>query len=143
MTRGIEPDQRDDAILLGRLLDKQSYQREKHNVQLGDNRFDVVSNKEGLLVVGEVKKSSRAKEASRMQLAHYLYELKKMGIQAEGELLFPKERSRERVFLNEKIIDALENAYEDIRKIAVTPTPPTLKRTRFCAKCAYKDWCWG
>ncbi len=143
MTRGIEPDRRDDALVLGRLVDEQSYRRDKHNVQLGDNRFDIVSDEQGVLVVGEVKKSSRSKEAARMQLAHYLYELQKKGLQAEGELLFPKERYRERLILDEKITESLENAYKNIREIALSLKPPALRKTRFCAKCAYKDWCWG
>ncbi|KUK86680.1 MAG: CRISPR-associated protein Cas4, partial [Synergistales bacterium 58_81] len=110
MARGIEPDRQHDDLLLGRLLDRNSYSRDSHDVQEGNSRFDIVREKDGVLVIGEIKKSSRAREASRMQLAHYLYELSKDGIYAEGELLFPKEKKRERVILDDALKGILDKA---------------------------------
>lgn len=143
MARGIEPDRQNDALVLGRLLDKESYSRDHHDVQGGNNRFDIIREKDGVLVIGEVKKSSKAKEASKMQLAHYLYVLSKEGVNAEGELLFPKEKLRERVILDDSMIRILEKAYSDILEIAEEHQPPSLKRISFCNKCAYSDWCWS
>ena len=40
MARGIEPEPRDDFLALGRLIDRNSYARERHQVAFGDNRFD-------------------------------------------------------------------------------------------------------
>ncbi|KUK58050.1 MAG: CRISPR-associated protein Cas4, partial [Synergistales bacterium 53_16] len=110
MARGIEPDRQHDDLLLGRLLDRNSYSRDSHDVQEGNSRFDIVREKDGVLVIGEIKKSSRAREASRMQLAHYLYELSRDGIYAEGELLFPKEKKRERVILDDALKGILDKA---------------------------------
>jgi len=143
MARGIEPDRQHDDLLLGRLLDRSSYSRDSHDVQEGNSRFDIVRDKDGILVIGEVKKSSRAKEASRMQLAHYLYDLSRDGIYAEGELLFPKEKKREHVILDDALKGLLDKAYVDIKKIVEGNQPPPLRLTGFCKKCAYSEWCWS
>jgi len=44
-----------------------------------------------------------------MQLCYYLYVLRDYGIEAEGELLFPKEKKREKVVLTDEIIKELES----------------------------------
>lgn len=99
MARGIESDQDDEYLTLGRLIDQNTYAREKHQVAFGDSKFDFMQSKDGALVISEVKKSSRAERASTLQLAHYLYELKKEGIEATGVLLFPTEKKRTEVRL--------------------------------------------
>ena len=42
-----------------------------------------------------------------MQLAFYLYELKRAGIEAVGELMFPQEKKRKRIELNEGLIQEI------------------------------------
>lgn len=54
-------------------------------------------------MVAEVKKSSRSFDAAQLQLGHYLYELEKQGQHAKGLLLFPKERRREEVLLDDPL----------------------------------------
>jgi len=78
-----------------------------------------------------------------MQLAHYLYVLLKKGIRAEGELLFPKERKKEKVVLDPLLEKSLEKIYREINKIANSDRPPELKRNRYCGRCAYRYWCWS
>nr|WP_244406332.1 CRISPR-associated protein Cas4 [Thermovirga lienii] len=143
MARGIEPERTNDALMIGKLLSERTYERERHNVKFGDNSFDIVRKEEGVVVVGEIKKSSRFEHAAKMQLLHYLYVLQKDGVEAEGELLFPKERKKERVKLESKTIKLLEQIYEDIHKLAEAANPPVLKRNRYCSGCAYRYWCWS
>jgi len=143
MARGIEPERNDDALIIGRLLSERTYERERHNVKVGDSSFDIVRREAGVVVVGEIKKSSRFEQAAKMQLIHYLYILQKDGIEAEGELLFPKERKKERVRLEPETIELLEHTYGDIHKLTKTASPPVLKRNRYCSKCAYRYWCWS
>jgi len=78
-----------------------------------------------------------------MQLAYYLYRLKKEGIEAEGELLIPKEKKRERIQLDEALTRELERAISEIQRITEQERPPEAKKTRFCAKCAYAEFCWS
>jgi len=143
MARGIEPERRDDALIEGRLLGEHSYARDRHSIQVGDSNFDIIRREAGIFVVGEIKKSSRFEQAAKMQLAHYLYVLLKKGIRAEGELLFPKERKKEKVVLDPLLEKSLEKIYREINKIANSDRPPELKRNRYCTRCAYRYWCWS
>ena len=66
MARGVEPNPKDEYLSLGRLLDQNSYARERHQLTFGDNKFDFMQSGEGgSLVVCEVKKSSRAEASAR------------------------------------------------------------------------------
>ena len=143
MAHCIEPDERNELLILGRLVDRERYPRDKHDVSFGDNRFDIVRNENGTLIVSEVKKSSRSVEAARMQLLHYLYELKKSGTDAKGELLFPEERRRESVSISGEDMERLDALYETIRSVALQDSPPKPERIKYCRNCAYAEYCWS
>lgn len=139
----IAADQDDENIDLGRFFNEHTYQRDKKELSLGHIKVDRVREENGELVVGEVKKSSRFKESARYQLLYYLDTLRQMGVQARGELLFPKERRRERVEWTPEAKQELEKAVADIRRIARLPVPPPPKKISFCKKCAYREYCWA
>ncbi len=143
MARGINADQTNENLTIGRLIDQNSYAREKHQVAFGDNKFDFIDDKSGTLVISEIKKSSRAEKASRLQLAHYLYQLEKEGITAKGVLLYPKEKKRTEVFLSDELRNELERVYTEIEKISAAAVPPPPLKCKYCAKCAYAEYCWG
>ncbi len=143
MARGVEPDRRDELLRLGRLNDRETYVRDRHGIAFGDNRFDILREEEGTLVVAEVKKSSRSLAAARLQLGHYLYELEKQGQQAKGLLLFPRERRREEVVLDDGLRRDLDHIYDRIAAIAEAHVPPCLVRCTYCRSCAYAEWCWS
>jgi CRISPR-associated exonuclease Cas4 len=142
-SRKIAQDQENDALMIGRLIDRESYGRDKKSVPFGPNRFDVLRKEGETLVVGEVKKSSHSIEAARMQLCHYLYELTKTGVDAKGVLLVPREKRREEVILTEEAIEKLEELYRYIREICGEPSPPSAQWGRFCRGCAYAEFCWS
>lgn len=141
--RGIEPDPQDEYLTLGRLIDETTYTRERHQVSFGDSKFDFIQSSEGKLIVCEVKKSSRAEKAARLQLAHYLYELSKAGMVADGVLAFPKEKKRVSVELTDDLKSALDNIYDEIKTLTELPTPPPAKKSAYCNKCSYAEYCWG
>lgn len=143
MARGIEPEQENENLLMGRLIDQNSYAREKHQIVFGDNKFDFMQGKGGTLIVAEIKKSSRAEKASALQLAHYLYELEKAGISASGVLVYPKEKKRTEIQLTDLLKAELNHAYAAIAEISRAEKPPAPVLCKFCAKCAYADYCWG
>ena len=143
MARGVEPDRRDELLRLGRLNDRETYVRDRHDIVFGDNRFDILREEGGALVVAEVKKSSRSLDAARLQLGHYLYELEKQGQHAKGLLLFPKERRREEVLLDDPLRRRLDEHYTAIAAIAEIQDPPPRKRCSYCRSCAYAEWCWS
>ena len=78
-------------------------------------KIDLIKWRDGELVVGELKKSSKFEMPAKMQLAYYLYRLREQGINLEGELLIPKERKRKRIKLDDNLIQASELSNEYIK----------------------------
>ncbi len=142
MGHQIVPDQDNNDIILGRFIQDYSYSREKKELMVGTSKMDVFHISDGKLVVGEVKKSSRYKESARMQLAFYLMELKKRGVDAKGELRFPQEKYKESIVLNNEIEEKLQKTIKDILRILYLPAPPEPVKNIFCGKCAYNEFCW-
>jgi len=142
MARHIIPDEDNPYLEMGRLINDTSYKRNRKQVHLENVVLDLTRLDEDKIVIGEVKKSSRATHAARMQLCYYLYVLREYGIDAEGELLFPKEKKKEKVFLTDETIKELEEAMEDIRNIASEETPPPPVKIGYCTNCAYREFCW-
>ncbi len=143
MGRGIEPEPKDESLALGRLIDRNSYARERHQVAFGDNKFDFVQGADGEMVVCEVKKSSRAERSARLQLAHYLYDLRKAGVEARGILMFPTEKKRVEVVLTDELVAELDSVYAEIDALVQRAAPPAAESCKYCRKCAYSEYCWG
>ena len=130
-------------MAIGRLIDRNSYSREKKEIAVGSSKMDIFRVVDGKLVIGEVKKSSRYRDSARMQLAFYLKELAERGIEAIGELRFPEEKKRETVELNEELINELQNVERDILRIVYMEKPPSPKKVKWCRNCAYAEFCWS
>jgi CRISPR-associated exonuclease Cas4 len=140
---GIYADQNNDYLALGRLIDQNTFVREKHQINFGDNKFDFMQDKNGVLIVSEVKKSSRAERSAVLQLAHYLYALKKEGIEAKGVLHFPTEKKRTDVVLTDDLMSELESIYSAIMMLTSQETPPPTTWSKYCSNCAYAEYCWS
>jgi len=142
MSRSLEAEQDNVAIEIGRLIHEEAYKREKKEIHLENAVFDILSGKGEKLVIGEIKKSSRFKESSQMQLAFYLKKLEDMGVDAIGELRFPEERKRETISLTDDLRQELEKASGEIEQIVLQEKPPAPQKTKYCRGCAYQDFCW-
>ena len=139
---GIEPEQAHDFLELGRHIHEIFYQREKKEILL-DNaiKIDLIRGKK---IVGEIKKSSKFLKSATMQLAFYLYYLKKeKGVELDGELLIPEERKKIEVKLTEELEEELQKAIKDIEEILKLEKPPKPKKIPYCKYCAYKEMCWA
>jgi CRISPR-associated exonuclease Cas4 len=143
MARNITPDQDNPNIDLGRFIGQNTYQRDKREISFGHIKVDVLRKEKGQLVIGEVKKSSKYEKSAFMQLAFYLLELRENGIEAVGELLFPKEKKRVKVELNNELIANIEKAKKDILRIIYQDAPQEPKKIVFCRNCAYAEFCWS
>ena len=143
MSRDLNPGQDNSLMELGRIIHEFSYKRDEKEIVMDGMKFDIVRNEDGKILICEIKKSSRFELPSRMQLAYYLYKLKKRGLEASGELLFPKEKKKVVVELDEKTERDLENAMSEMQEIISREKPPEAKRVKFCAKCAYAEFCWA
>jgi CRISPR-associated exonuclease Cas4 len=143
MSHELNPTQDNSLVELGRILHEFSYKRDKKEISLGGMKMDLVRSEHGNIVIGEVKKSSRFELPARMQLCYYLYQLRKMGIEAKGELLMPKEKKRIRVELNEEVEKEIEKVVKEIGAIINMEKPPLPQKVRFCRRCAYSEFCWA
>ena len=143
MARHIIPEKDHEKLELGRFLQETAYPRDRKEVTVGHLKFDLIRKKDGQIVVGEVKKSSTYEKSATMQLALYLYELKELGIKAQGELLFPEEKKRIKVVLTSDLEKKIEKAKKEILRIAYLESPPQPEKGKYCRNCAYGDFCWA
>ncbi len=143
MSRELTPDQEDPFLEIGRLISETAYKDERKEVRIENIVIDLLRRDDEDVVIGEVKKSSRYELSAKMQLAYYLLRLKRLGVIAKGELLFPKERKRIKLELTPELEEELEKALNEIEEIIKLEKPPEAKRNRFCSKCAYREFCWA
>jgi len=141
MSREINSYQDNAFLELGRIISGESYSREKKEIPIEGGKIDLIKKRDGSLVIGEIKKSSKYLEPATMQLLFYLWKLKRLGVEATGELLIPKEKKRIPVNLTPDAIEKLENAIQNIKEIIKRDTPPPVVKTRFCRRCAYYEFC--
>jgi len=143
MARHITPDEHDENIEWGRFLHEHSYGRDDKEIAVGNIKIDLLEKENGDLVIGEVKKSSKYLQSAKMQLLFYLSELKKLGIEAEGRLMFPEERKNIEIHLDEEAQEELNCACKDIANIVESELPPQPVRIHWCTNCAYAEMCWA
>lgn len=143
MAHQLTPDEHDVNIELGRLIHREHYSRDRKEVELPGVSFDVVRRQGEQIVIGEIKKSSKYLDAARMQLLFYLEYLHNAGIQAEGELLVPEEKRKERVVLDDERRKELARLIKQIDELVHLATPPPAKRLFWCRNCAYAEFCWS
>jgi len=139
----INPDINHPLLELGRLYDSYSYRRDKKEISTEGMKIDLIKWRNGELVVGELKKSSKFELSAKMQLAYYLYRLKEQGIDIEGELLIPKERKRKRIKLDNNLIKELKSVICEIEDMIKKEKAPAQKMMKYCKSCAYCDFCWA
>lgn len=139
----VDPEREHDLLAEGRLNNVEHYQRAKKELPLPGIKVDQVRKEGDELIIGEVKKSSSALDASILQLSYYLHRLEEIGVKAIGELLVPKERKKVLVVLDEPTRSRLQEATEEITELLLTPHPPKAEWIKFCPNCAYEEFCWS
>lgn len=143
MNRGIIPDQQDENIDIGRFIHEHSYKKKDKEVVFGNVKFDVIFKGKGYITIGETKKTSKYEEASKWQLIYYLSVLKEGGIKAKGVLLYPEEKKRTEVELDQKAEEALAAMCIEIESICSQKYAPKAKKIGFCKNCGYKEYCYA
>ncbi|SHK37951.1 CRISPR-associated exonuclease, Cas4 family [Anaerobranca californiensis DSM 14826] len=144
MARNINPNQDNPLLDLGRFIQEHTYERDKRKeVVVGNIIIDVIKKGKKEIVVGEVKKSSKFKESAKMQLAFYLWEFKKIGIDSTGVLMFPKEKERVEVVLDDELEKKVEKTAKEILRIIYKEKPQPAEKIGYCKNCAYSEFCWA
>jgi len=135
-SRSINPQQDYSNVSIGRTIDETSYKRQKKSITIDNMKIDLIEESEGSPMICEIKKSSAGKKAAIMQIA-----LKEMGLEAKGRLLLPKERKRETIELDAELEKEIKKLVKETEELILIDTPPELKRSKFCRKCAYFEFC--
>ena len=95
-------------------------------------------------MIAEIKKSSKHKKAARLQLAFYLYYLKReKGLSLKGVLLFPRERRSENVELTPELENEIESILQEMISVLQGSVPPPREKNRYCRSCSFQEICWG
>lgn len=141
MAHHIESDQEDDNLRIGRTIHEESYVREVKEIELFGSKIDILSTKNDELVIGEIKKSSKNLKMATKQLLFYLYQLKKLGIKAKGEIKIPLEKKVIRKELSDEDIEEIENVLSEINTIIEKKIPAAVN-IPYCKNCSYSEFCW-
>jgi len=129
-----------DNVLIGRMIDVNSYVQEKKNVLIeGTINIDFIRKSKQ---IHEVKKSKSIEEASVWQVKYYLYYLKKLGMEdVKGVIDYPLLRKNLIVELEKEDEEKIEEIIKDIKNIINRPLPPSVNRMKICKNCAYYELC--
>ncbi len=145
MHRQLTGDQHNDFVEIGRLINKESYGREKKEVYLAEFGavIDMVTKKDGEYFIAEIKKSSKTLESAEWQLRYYLYLLRRKNIIMKGLIKVPKEKLTKIIELTEEDSKKIEKDLKELAEIAGRETPPAAVRLKLCPKCNHSDFCWA
>lgn len=137
----IQLENENENVKLGKLIDENSYLREKKHVMV-DSTINIDFIKEWK-ILHEVKKQNSIEEASIWQIKYYLYFLKQRGIELEkGVLDYPKLKKRKEIFLTLEDEKEIEKIEVEIKKIISEERAPKIKKLAICKKCAYFEYCY-
>ena len=145
MSRNLTADQDNLYIDIGRLIDEESYKREKKKIYLADSNamVDMVTKQDGRYFIAEIKKSSATLKSGIFQLKYYLYLFYKRNINIDGVIKIPKEKKSIKVHLNEKDIRLIESKIDELNEILSREEAPQAKRLKICSKCGHNEFCWS
>jgi len=129
-----------DDINIGKLIHEKSYSRENKEVRVDNLVFDYVK-KDGCLSIFEVKKSSKLTIGAEYQLYFYLYIMSKFTSDIKGVLVYPKEKKKEELKLDDEKIKEIESILEGILNISALEKPPIAKNKNYCKKCSFYELC--
>ncbi|TYC00861.1 MAG: CRISPR-associated protein Cas4 [Kosmotoga sp.] len=139
----IFPESDNMNLALGRLIHETSYQnRRGKDIAIDNIRLDMVEEKKGRSIVSEIKKSKYSLKGARDQLLFYLLRLKEMGVEANGQLLVPKEKKKIEVILTPEEVTRIKLMCDEIQSLVEGPIPPLERPQSKCKNCAYYTYCW-
>ncbi|WP_410208490.1 CRISPR-associated protein Cas4 [Fusobacterium sp.] len=140
-SNGIQLEEENEDVRIGKLIDENSYSRELKHVLI-DNTVNIDFIKEWK-VLHEVKKFKSIEVAEEWQLKYYIYFLRKRGINIEkGILDYPKLKERKIINLEEGDEEKIEEILLEIGSILAQEEPPEIVKQKICRKCAYYEYCY-
>lgn len=137
----INMEQNSELVELGKILDENSYTRERKNIMIDNTiNIDFIKNE---CILHEIKKTKALEEASIWQVKYYMYYLEKRGIKnITARIDLPLIKQTKEIFIEEGDIQRIEEVIKDIEKILKQEKPPNVISEKICKKCAYFDLCY-
>jgi CRISPR-associated exonuclease Cas4 len=138
-TKEIRFENENEYVQLGRLIDENTYKRNKKQIEIGKIKIDFMDNKG---VIHEVKKSKAIEKAHIYQVKYYILTLKEMGVEnITGEIDYPKLKKRRPVVWEAGDEKVFNNIFSEVQKILDKTIPPAAIKKKICSKCAYYEFC--
>lgn len=130
-----------ELVKIGKLIDENSYKREKKNILIDENiNIDFIKDWK---VLHEVKKSRKIEQASIWQLKYYMWLLKEKGVDIQkGILDYPLLRKRKEIYPDEINEQKIEEIVLGIKQIQALKKAPLVINKQICKKCAYFELCY-
>lgn len=136
----ISMENENEAVMLGKLLDENSYKRDDKHINI-DNVINIDFIKEQK-ELHEIKKSRAIEEAGVWQVKYYLYYLKRRGVTGlTAKIDYPLLKKNLVVELSEEDEKRLDEVIQDINIMKEQTQPPQFISRKICVKCAYHDLC--
>jgi len=129
-----------ELVDIGKIIHENSYARKRKEINLEGIKVDLLDARHG--IVHEVKKSKSLEDAHLWQIKYYLYYFKKVGIDVEGIIDYPKLRRRERIVLDDNDISRIQTILDDFSTILKLTKPPPVLNKPYCKKCSYYEFCY-
>lgn len=129
-----------ERVVIGKIIDETSYQREKKHILIDDCvNIDYINNG----IVYEIKKSKKEQQMAVAQIKYYLYILHKHGLtHVKGMLTVPKEHFSEEILLADDDISVIEENLRNIEAVVNrAEIPPNIDKPA-CKSCAYYEFCY-
>lgn len=139
-THEISMETENENVMLGKLLDENSYQRDDKHINI-DNVVNIDFIK-GHKELHEIKKSRAIEEAGIWQVKYYLYYLKQRGVEGlKAKIDYPLLKKNRMMELAEEDEKRLEEIIGEINELRERTQPPQFCAQKICPKCAYHDLC--
>ena len=145
-SHSIAQEKESELVILGRLIEESAYKQTRFREVLVDSKISIDLIRKGReIIISDIKKSSKLEKAHVFQMLYYLWYLKKLkGIEnVKGMILYPKERRKFCILLDEEKEKEIERIIFEISKIASAPFPPKPIYKKYCRKCAYFEFCFS
>jgi len=145
MSRNLTADQKNSYIEIGRLIDENSFSKEKKHIYIADLHavVDMVQKKDGKYFIAEIKKSSRTLKSGILQLKYYLYLLNKKKFFVKGMIKIPSEKKSIIIELKDQDIDFIEEKLEELKVLLNKDKCPKAISLKICPKCGHFEFCWS
>ncbi|WGI17903.1 CRISPR-associated protein Cas4 [Methanonatronarchaeum sp. AMET-Sl] len=138
----IQMEREHENVKIGKQLHEERYPRVKKELNIRNKmKLDFIE-RDGELIVHEIKKSNKMEKSHFFQMYFYLDYLEKHNVEATGEIHYPLLNKKKSIKLDENKKTKLHKTINKIKKI-VSEKFPNPERKNICKKCAYEEFCFG